>query len=224
MALIYVLEDDDSVRELETYAISGSGYEAVGFAEPKSFYTALEKRKPDLLVIDVMLPGEDGLSITKKLRSNSEYRDMPIIMVTAKDSEMDYVKGLDCGADDYITKPFSVMIFLSRIKALLRRTQKKDERKYYEYKSITLDDKKHKVYSFENEIDLTYKEFEILKYLMLNRGIAVTREQLLNTVWGYDSDSETRTVDSHILTLRKKLGESGALIETIRNVGYKLGE
>lgn len=224
MALIYVLEDDDSVRELETYAISGSGYEAVGFAEPKSFYTALGKRKPDLLVIDVMLPGEDGLSITKRLRGNSEYRDIPIIMVTAKDSEIDYVKGLDCGADDYITKPFSVMIFLSRIKALLRRTQKKDERKYYEYKSITLDDKKHKVYSFDKEIDLTYKEFEILKYLMLNKGIAVTREQLLNTVWGYDSDSETRTIDSHILTLRKKLGESGTLIETIRNVGYKLGE
>ncbi len=198
MALIYVLEDDNSVRELETYAISGSGYETAGFAEPKSFYAALGKRKPDLLVIDVMLPGEDGLSITKKLRSNPEYRDMPIILVTAKDSEIDYVKGLDCGADDYITKPFSVMIFLSR--------------------------KKHQVFSFEKEVDLTYKEFEILKYLMLNRGIAVTREQLLNTVWGYDSNSETRTVDSHILTLRKKLGESGSLIETIRNVGYKLGE
>ena len=224
MALIYVLEDDNSVRELETYAISGSGYETAGFAEPKSFYAALGKRKPDLLVIDVMLPGEDGLSITKKLRSNPEYRDMPIILVTAKDSEIDYVKGLDCGADDYITKPFSVMIFLSRIKALLRRTQKKDERKFFEYKSISLDDKKHQVFSFEKEVDLTYKEFEILKYLMLNRGIAVTREQLLNTVWGYDSNSETRTVDSHILTLRKKLGESGSLIETIRDVGYKLGE
>ncbi len=224
MALIYVVEDDESVRELETYAISGSGHEAAGFAEPKSFYAALGKRKPDLVVIDVMLPVEDGLSITKKLRSSAEYRDMPIIMVTAKDSEIDYVKGLDSGADDYITKPFSVMIFLSRIKALLRRTQKKDDRKYFEYKSITLDDKKHKVYSFDQEVDLTYKEFEILKYLILNRGIAVTREQLLNTVWGYDSDSETRTVDSHILTLRKKLGESGGLIETIRNVGYKLGE
>ena len=171
-----------------------------------------------------MLPAEDGLSITKRLRNNSAYRDMPIIMVTAKDSEMDYVKGLDCGADDYITKPFSVMIFLSRIKALLRRTQKKDDRKIYEYKTITLDEKKHKVYSCGSEVELTFKEFEILKYLMLNRGIAVTREQLLNTVWGYDSESETRTVDSHILTLRKKLGESGTLIETIRNVGYKLGE
>ena len=136
---------------------------------------------------------------------------------------MDYVKGLDCGADDYITKPFSVMIFLSRIKALLRRTQKKDDRKIYD-KTITLDEKKHKVYSCGSEVELTFKEFEILKYLMLNRGIAVTREQLLNTVWGYDSESETRTVDSHILTLRKKLGESGTLIETIRNVGYKLGE
>ena len=149
---------------------------------------------------------------------------MPIVMVTAKDSEMDYVKGLDCGADDYIAKPFSVMIFLSRIKAILRRIKSKDERQYYKYASISLDAKKHKVYSFDKEVDLTYKEFEILKYLMLNRGIAVTREQLLNTVWGYDSESESRTVDSHILTLRKKLGKSGALIETIRNVGYKLGE
>ena len=224
MALIYILEDDESVRELEMYAVSVNVYEVEGFAEPKSFYSALEKRKPDLLVIDVMLPVEDGLSITKRLRKNADYRDMPIIMVTAKDSEMDYVKGLDCGADDYITKPFSVMIFLSRIKALLRRTQKKDNRTVYEYETITLDDKKHRVYSYGNEVELTFKEFEILKYLMLNKGIAVTREQLLNTVWGYNSESETRTVDSHILTLRKKLGESGSLIETIRNVGYKLGK
>lgn len=224
MALIYVLEDDESVRELESYALTGSGYEVLGFAEPKSFYSALEKRKPDLLVIDVMLPHEDGISITKRLRSDPEYSGMPIVMVTAKDSEMDHVKGFECGADDYIAKPFSVMIFLSRIKALLRRTQDKDERKFYKYGSISVDDKKHKVYSFENEVELTYKEYEILKYLILNRGIAVTRGQLLNTVWGYDSDSDTRTVDSHILTLRKKLGESGALIETIRNVGYKLGD
>ena len=224
MALIYVLEDDESVRELETYALTGSGYEVVGFAEPKSFYSALEKRKPDLLVIDVMLPHEDGISITKKLRSDPEYSSMPIVMVTAKDSEMDHVKGFECGADDYIAKPFSVMIFLSRIKALFRRTQDKDERKFYKYGSISVDDKKHKVYSFENEVELTYKEYEILKYLILNRGIAVTRGQLLNTVWGYDSESDSRTVDSHILTLRKKLGESGALIETIRNVGYKLGD
>ncbi len=161
MSLIYILEDDESVRELEMYAVSGNGYEVEGFAEPKSFYSALERRKPDLLVIDVMLPVEDGLTITKRLRKNSDYRDMPIIMVTAKDSEMDYVKGLDCGADDYITKPFSVMIFLSRIKALLRRTQKKDDRTVYEYETITLDDKKHRVYSCNEEIELTFKEFEI---------------------------------------------------------------
>lgn len=224
MALIYVLEDDESVRELESYALTGSGYEVAGFSEPKSFYAALEKRKPDLVVIDVMLPQEDGLSVTKNLRSNPEFSDLPIVMVTAKDSEMDYVRGLDCGADDYVAKPFSVMIFLSRVKALLRRTQDKDDRKFYQYKSISVDDKKHKVYSNDREVELTYKEYEILKYLILNRGIAVTRGQLLNTVWGYDSESDSRTVDSHILTLRKKLGESGALIETIRNVGYKLGE
>ncbi len=224
MALIYVLEDDGSVRELEIYALTGRGYEAVGFAEPSEFYSALKKRKPDLVIIDVMLPTEDGLTVTKKLRAAPEYADIPIVMVTAKDSELDYVKGLECGADDYIAKPFSVMIFLSRVKALLRRTQDKDERKFYCYKSISVDDKKHKVYSFDDEVELTYKEYETLKYLIINKGIAVTREQLLNTVWGYDSESDSRTVDSHILTLRKKLGKSGALIETIRNVGYKIGE
>ncbi len=224
MALIYVLEDDSSVRELETYALTGRGYEVEGFGEPKGFYAALAKKKPDLVIIDVMLPVEDGLSVTKKLRATPEYDGLPIIIVTAKDSELDYVKGLECGADDYIAKPFSVMIFLSRVKALLRRTSDKDERKIYTYKSISLDDKRHKVFSFDSEVELTYKEYETLKYLIINKGIAVTREQLLNTVWGYDSESDSRTVDSHILTLRKKLGESGALIETIRNVGYKIGE
>jgi len=224
MKLIYVLEDDESVRELETYALQGNGYEVCGFAEPKSFYHALEKKQPDLVIVDLMIPVEDGLSVTKKLKANAKFADIPVIIVTAKDSELDAVRGFDSGADDYITKPFSVMIFLSRVKALLRRTKNKDERKVYQYESIILDDKKHKVYSYDEEVELTFKEFEILKYFILNRGIAVTREQLLNTVWGYDSESESRTVDSHILTLRKKLGESGALIETIRNVGYKLGE
>lgn len=224
MPLVYILEDDTGVRELEAYALKGNGYDVKGFSEPRQFFDALKKELPDLVVIDVMLPGEDGLSITKKLRASSAYRHLPIVMVTAKDSEIDAIKGLDSGADDYITKPFSVMIFLSRIRALLRRTSERDERKTYSYASIVLDDKKHKVYSFGAEVELTFKEYEILKYLMLNQGIAVTREQLLNKVWGYDSESETRTVDSHILTLRKKLGESGALIETIRHVGYKLGD
>ena len=171
-----------------------------------------------------MLPGEDGVSITKKLRASSEFKRIPIVMVTAKDSEIDAIKGLDGGADDYITKPFSVMIFISRVKAVLRRVYESDERRDYTYKTITVDDKKHKVYSNGKEIELTFKEYEILKYLLRNKGIAVTREQLLNKIWGYDSESETRTVDSHILTLRKKLGESGSLIETIRHVGYKLGD
>lgn len=224
MALIYILEDDNSVRELESYALQGNGFEVLGFENPKQFYDALKKEIPDLVVIDVMLPGEDGISITKKLRSSMEYKNIPIVMVTAKDSEIDAIRGLDSGADDYITKPFSVMIFLSRIKAVLRRAGSKDERKNYTYKTITLDDKKHKVYSDGKEVELTFKEYEILKYLILNKGIAVTREQLLNKVWGYDNESESRTVDSHMLTLRKKLGESGALIETIRHVGYKLGD
>lgn len=224
MPLIYILEDDNSVRELEAYALQGSGFEVKGFEEPKSFYNALNTQKPDLIIIDVMLPGEDGVSITKKLRASSEFKRIPIVMVTAKDSEIDAIKGLDGGADDYITKPFSVMIFISRVKAVLRRVYESDERRDYTYKTITVDDKKHKVYSNGKEIELTFKEYEILKYLLRNKGIAVTREQLLNKIWGYDSESETRTVDSHILTLRKKLGESGALIETIRHVGYKLGD
>ncbi len=224
MPLIYILEDDNSVRELEAYALQGSGFEVKGFEEPKSFYNALDTQKPDLIIIDVMLPGEDGVSITKKLRANSEFKRIPIVMVTAKDSEIDAIKGLDGGADDYITKPFSVMIFISRVKAVLRRAYESDERRDYTYKTITVDDKKHKVYSNGNEVELTFKEYEILKYLLCNKGIAVTREQLLNKIWGYDSESETRTVDSHILTLRKKLGESGSLIETIRHVGYKLGD
>lgn len=224
MALIYILEDDESVRELEMYALKGNGYDVRGFAEPKHFYKAIEKEKPDLIIVDVMIPYEDGLTVTKKIRSNTDYKEIPIVMVTAKDSELDAVRGLDAGADDYITKPFSVMIFLSRIKAILRRTSKSQSREIYTYKSIKLDENKRKVYSFDNEIELTYKEFEMLKYLMMNKGIAVTREQLLNSVWGYNSESESRTVDSHILTLRKKLGESGSLIETIRHVGYKLGD
>lgn len=224
MPLIYILEDDNSVRELEAYALQGNEFEVKGFEEPKSFYNALDTQKPDLIIIDVMLPGEDGVSITKKLRASSEFKRIPIVMVTAKDSEIDAIKGLDGGADDYITKPFSVMIFISRVKAVLRRVYESDERRDYTYKTITVDDKKHKVYSNGNEVELTFKEYEILKYLLRNKGIAVTREQLLNKIWGYDSESETRTVDSHILTLRKKLGESGSLIETIRHVGYKLGD
>ncbi len=224
MPLIYILEDDNSVRELEAYALRGNGFDVKGFEEPKSFYNALNAQKPDLIIIDVMLPGEDGVFITKKLRTSLEFKRVPIVMVTAKDSEIDAIKGLDGGADDYITKPFSVMIFISRVKAVLRRVYENDERRDYTYKTITVDDKKHKVYSNGNEVELTFKEYEILKYLLRNKGIAVTREQLLNKIWGYDSESETRTVDSHILTLRKKLGESGSLIETIRHVGYKLGD
>ena len=218
MPLIYILEDDDSVRELEAYALRGNGYEVGGFSNPKDFYEALEREKPDLVVADVMLPGEDGLSVTKKLRASSEYKNIPIVIVSAKDSEIDAIRGFDNGADDYITKPFSVMIFLSRIKAVLRRAGSPQSKQSYTYKEITVDDKKHKVYSNGKEVELTFKEYEILKYLLLNKGIAVTREQLLNEVWGYNSESETRTVDSHILTLRKKLGESGSLIETIRHV------
>lgn len=224
MPLIYILEDDSSVRELESYALQGSGYEVRGFDTPKAFYGELKRKIPDLLVIDVMLPDEDGISITRRLRASADYKHIPIVMVTAKDSEIDAIKGLESGADDYITKPFSVMIFLSRIKAVLRRTDSGDERKTHIYKSIILDDKKHKVYASGKEVELTFKEYEMLKYLILNKGIAVTREQLLNKVWGYDSESESRTVDSHILNLRKKLGESGSLIETIRHVGYKLGD
>lgn len=222
--MIYIVEDDSDIREMETYALKNSGYEVQSFSSGADFYKACEKTLPDLVLLDIMLPNEDGLSILTKLRENEKTAKTAVIMVTAKSSELDKVKGLDMGADDYITKPFSIMEMISRVKALLRRTEKKSVDSVISFEGITLDDSKHVVTANGEVCVLTYKEYELLKYLMLNKNIALSRERLIESVWGYDFEGESRTIDMHIKTLRHKLGECGNLIVTVRNVGYKLGE
>ena len=223
MSLIYIVEDDANIRELESYALRGNGFEVEGFERAREFYIALENKLPSLIILDIMLPEEDGLSILKKIRNNAKTKDIPVIMVTAKTTEMDAVKGLDSGADDYIDKPFGVMELISRVKATLRRSTKSNGN-IFSIGAVTLDNDKHIVTAGGNEIELTYKEFELLKYLLLNANIVLSRDKIMNTIWEYDFDAENRTVDVHIQTLRKKLGESGNQIKTIRNVGYKLTE
>ncbi len=222
--MIYIVEDDTDIREMESYALKNSGFEVSSFPDGKEFYAALEKKLPNLIMLDIMLPGEDGLAILQKLRAKESTRGIPVIMVTAKTSEIDKVKGLDMGADDYITKPFGVMELVSRVKALLRRCESKQETKTLVYKDIVIDDHKHKVTVAGETCVLTYKEYELLKYLVANKDIALTRERLLGKVWGYDFEGESRTVDMHIKTLRQKLGEAGNYIVTVRHVGYKIGE
>lgn len=222
--MIYIVEDDNDIREMESYALKNSGFEVQSFPNGKEFFGALEKQLPDLVMLDIMLPGEDGLAILKKLRAKESTRGIPVIMVTAKTSEIDKVKGLDMGADDYITKPFGVMELVSRVKALLRRCESKQETKTLTYKDITIDDHKHKVTVSGETCVLTYKEYELLKYLIANKDIALSREKLLGKVWGYDFEGESRTVDMHIKTLRQKLGEAGNYIVTVRHVGYKIGD
>lgn len=222
--MIYIVEDDNDIREMESYAIKNSGFEVQAFSNGRDFFSALEKQLPKLVMLDIMLPGEDGLAILQKIRAKETTRGIPVIMVTAKTSEIDKVKGLDMGADDYITKPFGVMELVSRVKALLRRCENKQEEKTLTYKEITIDDHKHKVTVGGETCVLTYKEYELLKYLVANKDIALSREKLLGKVWGYDFEGESRTVDMHIKTLRQKLGEAGNYIVTVRHVGYKIGE
>lgn len=222
--MIYIVEDDNDIRELESYAIKNSGFEVQAFSNGKDFFAALENQLPKLVMLDIMLPGEDGFAILHKIRAKETTRGIPVIMVTAKTSELDKVKGLDMGADDYITKPFGVMELVSRVKALLRRCESKQEPKTLTYKDITIDDHKHKVTVGGEACVLTYKEYELLKYLVANKDIALSREKLLGKVWGYDFEGESRTVDMHIKTLRQKLGEAGNYIVTVRHVGYKIGE
>lgn len=225
MALIYVVEDDISIQEIESFALSNVGYQVEGFAMAGTFWEAMAKKIPDLILLDVMLPDEDGLSIVKKLRSNRDTVTIPIIMVTAKTTEMDKVKGLDIGADDYMTKPFGVMELISRVKAMLRRSMKPEEReKIMEYGKVVLDREKHSVTVGNMPCELTYKEYELLKLLMTNAGIVTTREVILDRVWGTDYEGESRTLDMHIKTLRQKLGEAGVMIKTVRNVGYIFSE
>ncbi|MGN1420711.1 MAG: response regulator transcription factor [Eubacterium sp.] len=221
--IVYIIEDDVSIRELEIYALKNSEFEVKGFDNGKEFFKELERKIPDLILLDIMLPEDDGLAILNKIRRSAQYSDIPVIMVTAKTSEIDAVKGLDAGADDYITKPFGVMELVSRVKAVLRRTAKK-VKTVLVYKNIELDENKHTVLVDSNEVDLTYKEYEILKHLIRNKGIVLTRDRLMEIVWGYNFEQGNRTVDVHIQSLRKKLGSAGEHIKTIRNVGYKVGD
>ena len=220
MALIYVVEDDNDILEIETFALKNSNYEVKGFSNAKDFYKAVEEKIPSLAVLDVMLPDEDGLQIVQKLREMPKVCHIPIIMVTARTTEIDKVKGLDMGADDYLTKPFGVMELIARVKALLRRSGKQEEKTLLELGELQMDDEKHAVYVNEKVCELTFKEYELLKMFLENAGIVLTRESIMNRIWGTDYSGETRTVDMHIKTLRQKLGEAGNKIKTIRNVGY----
>lgn len=222
MALIYIVEDEQNILEIEAYALKNAGYEVEGFCGAKPFFTALAGRIPDLVLLDIMLPDEDGLRVLTRLRRHPEYKRLPIIMVTAKTSELDKVKGLDCGADDYITKPFGVMELISRVKALLRRSRGSGEETSYSMGDILMDNAKHRVYVGGEAVELTYKEYELLKVLMANEGLAVSRDILMEKVWGSSFEGESRTLDMHIKTLRQKLGEEGAHICTVRGVGYRM--
>ncbi|MBR4905245.1 MAG: response regulator transcription factor [Clostridia bacterium] len=221
MALVYIVEDDVDIREMEAYALSSAGLSVASFPEGKAFFAAVRNQLPDLVLLDVMLPGEDGMTVLRCLRADAATQAIPIIMVTAKTSEADKVRGLDSGADDYLTKPFGVMELVSRCKALLRRAHRKSA--VLAFESIELDDDRHRVTVDGHETELTFKEYGLLKFLLENSGTPVTRDRLMEAVWGFAFTGETRTVDMHIKTLRKKLGPAGALIETVRNVGYRIG-
>lgn len=220
---IYIVEDESNISEIESYVLTNSGYEVECFDNGNDFLQACKKSIPSLVILDIMLPGQDGLSILKTLRKVEATKNIPVILVTAKSTEIDKVKGLDSGADDYLTKPFGTMELVARVKALLRRSDSGKQEQYLEYKNIFMDDEKREVKIDGQTCDLTFKEFELLKYLILNAGIVLSREKLLENVWGYDYEGESRTVDMHIKTLRQKLGTNAEYIKTIRNVGYKIG-
>lgn len=222
--LIYIVEDDTAIKELESYALINSEFSVQGFERGKELFDALTIKIPALILLDIMLPDEDGIHILKKIRSTMAYRDIPVIMVTAKTTEIDAIKGLDMGADDYITKPFGVMELISRVKAVLRRTQKAEHQQILIYKNIVIDEAQHKVFVDDEEIELTYKEYEVLKLLIINKGIVLTRDKIMESIWGYDFEQGNRTVDVHVQSLRKKIKSAGVHIKTIRNVGYKVGD
>ncbi|MCR4955542.1 MAG: response regulator transcription factor [Lachnospiraceae bacterium] len=222
MALIYIVEDDPSIREIETMVLKNSNYAVKAFDRATTFYEKLETVVPDLILLDIMLPDEDGYSIVRKLRGNPKTKRVPVIMITAKTAEMDMVKGLDDGADDYIKKPFSVMELLSRVRALLRRSIEDEKEEQLKVGSIVLDDKRHMVFSGEEQVELTLKEYDLLRYFMMNEELVLKRDAIMSQVWGTDFEGESRTVDMHIKTLRQKLGEAGKQIKTIRGVGYAM--
>lgn len=221
--MIFYVEDDSSIRELVIYTLKTTGFEARGFENGREFFAALSGETPELILLDIMLPDEDGVRILKKVRAMDSCRHVPVILLTAKGTEYDKVMGLDSGADDYITKPFGMMELVSRIKAVLRRVDRGASGRQLRYGCITLDPRRHQVTVDGEPVTLAKKEFDLLKYLMENQGIVLTRDRMLETIWGYDFDGETRTVDVHVWTLRQKLGQGGALIETVRGVGYRIG-
>ncbi len=218
MTTIYIVEDDHNILEIETYALENAGFTVKGFDHSESFFQAM-KTAPDMILLDIMLPDQDGMSILKTLRKDSRTEHIPIIMVTAKTLEMDTVKALDLGADDYITKPFGVMELISRVKAVLRRSSHR-EPQFLQLGPIQIQPDQRRCTVDEKEVMLTYKEYELLLYLVKNKGIVVQRESLLDKIWGIDYEGESRTLDVHVKTLRQKLGPAGSLIQTIRNVGY----
>ena len=221
--MIYYVEDDVSIRELVVYTLETTGIKACGFSDAAGFWEALDKELPELILLDIMLPKEDGMEILRRLKESDRTRRIPVIMVTAKGTEYDKVMGLDTGADDYVAKPFGMMELVSRIRAVLRRAGDRREEGCYRVGPVVLDTQKHEVTVGGEARSLTLKEFELLEALLRNRGIVLTRDRLLEEIWGYDFDGETRTVDVHIRTLRQKLGEAGELIETVRGVGYRIG-
>ncbi len=222
--MIACVEDEESIRDIEIYTLNTAGYEAEGFSDGASFFAAIQTKRPELILLDVMLPDMDGIEILKKLKRDPETRDIPVVMASAKGNEFDKIKGLDLGADDYLAKPFGMMEMLSRIKAVLRRFHKEPETGIIGSEDIQILPSKHLVYVHGDEIQITYKEYEVLKLLMTHPGIVYTREQLLDEIWGMDYDGETRTVDVHIRTLRMKLKDAGEHIDTVRGVGYRYKE
>ena len=220
MALIYIVEDDKNISEIESFALKNAGHQTVEFPDGRSFYKELAEKKPDLILLDIMLPDEDGLSILRKIREKRETKRIPVIMVTAKTTEIDKVKGLDNGADDYMTKPFGVMELVSRVKALLRRTGEQDAEKVIKIGDLVIDDEKRKVFVSDSAVELTYKEYELLHYLAQNQEIVLPRDSIMEHIWHANCEIESRTLDVHIKTLRHKLGDAGKYIKTVRNVGY----
>lgn len=220
MEQIYIVEDDKNILEIEMYALRSAGYEVNGFERASEFYEKIKLDTPNLILLDIMLPDEDGLHVLKKIREDSRIASLPVIMVTAKSSEIDTVKGLDMGADDYITKPFGIMELISRVKALLRRTGGSKEKQKLELAEIILEPDKRLCMVEGKQIELTFKEYELLAFLLHNAGIVMKRDVLMDRIWGIDFEGESRTLDMHIKTLRKKLGNAGNHIQTVRNVGY----
>ena len=220
--MIYCVEDDESIRDIEVYTLCSTGFEARGFSDGRAFFEALEDELPDLVILDVMLPGEDGVSLLKRIKASPATRDLPVIMATAKGMEYDKISSLDLGADDYLVKPFGMMEMVARVKAVLRRSAPKRESQTLKYASFEMNPDEHTVTVRGKRVELTLKEFEMLRLFLTRPGMVFTRDRLLSDVWGVDYDGETRTVDVHIRSLRQKLGSDGEMIQTVRGVGYRL--